>query len=192
MDLTNQIEVNQLIKACLKGKRIAQNLLFKSVYGKMSAVCLRYADDKDEAKDMFQTGMIKVFKNLKKYNSKGSFEGWIRRIIVNNAIDYMRKKKNIYESFENNILYEEIEKENLIDLQTTDNPNISADKIIELIHKLSPAYRTVLNLFIVEEYSHKEIAEKLNISLGTSKSNLSKAKINLKKLLNQELVKIEK
>ena len=193
MNLLKPQKVEKLIEQCLIGDNSAQNELFKAVYGKMSAVCMRYANNSEEAKDMFQTGMIKVFKNLKRYNFKGNFEGWIRRIIVNNAIDYLRKNKNIFNKFEENILYEKLDEKYLIQEEDEDNfPNISTKKIIEYIQKLSPAYRTVFNLFVIEDKTHKEIAKCLNISEGTSKSNLTKAKIKLKKLLKQELIKIEK
>ena len=192
MDLTNKNIVKKLIKSCLRGKATSQNDLFMSVYGKMSGLCMRYAENTDEAKDIFQTGMLRVFDNLEKYNFKGSFLGWIRRIIVNNAIDYIRKKKYIFNEFEDNNIYENIDEKYLIQQDEDDLPKISAEKIIELVQELSPAYRTVFNLYVIEDYTHKQISEKLNISVGTSKSNLSKAKLKLKKILNQELVKIEK
>ncbi len=192
MNLSKQPEVKKLVKQCLQANKTAQNELFRAVYGKMSTVCMRYAKNNDEAKDIFQTGMIKVFKNLDKYNFSGSFEGWIRRIIVNNAIDYLRKKENIFNEYYEDILYENIDEKFLTQNNQEELPKLSATKITDFVQTLPTAYRTVFNLFVMENNSHKEIAEKLNISVGTSKSNLSKAKIKLRKLLNQELVKIEK
>ncbi len=192
MNLSETKEVKNLVKKCLQGNKTAQNELFKAVYGKMSAICMRYAKNNDEAKDMFQTGMIKVFKNLDKYSFTGNFEGWIQRIIVNNAIDYLRKKENIFNEYYENILYENIDEKFLSTNNQDDMPMFSATKITEFVQTLPTAYRTVFNLFVMENNSHKEIAEKLNISVGTSKSNLSKAKIKLRKILNKELIKIER
>lgn len=127
-------------------------------------------------------GYLKVFEKIKFFRNTGSIEGWIRRIIVNNIIDTIRKKNKI--SFVDN------PEESLSSLKQDDEENlemlnfeqINAARIIELIQELPPAYRTVFNLYVIEDYSHKEISEMLNINIGTSKSNLSKAKVKLKKL----------
>jgi RNA polymerase sigma-70 factor (ECF subfamily) len=159
-------------------------------YGKMMAVCLRYTKNHDQAKDILQDGFIKVFRSLEKFNRDGSFEGWIRRIMVNTAIDHFRRTKNSYlllgeersiEDFgdqdEEDVMEEEREEDGM-DLKPAD--------VINAMQKLTPAYRTVFNLYIFEEMTHKEIADSLGISIGTSKSNLAKAKQNLKKFLKKE------
>ena len=154
------------------------------------AVCLRYTKNHDQAKDILQDGFIKVFRSLEKFNRDGSFEGWIRRIMVNTAIDYFRRTKNSYlllgeersiEDFgdqDAEDVLEDVEQEEEADLKPAD--------VINAMQKLTPAYRTVFNLYVFEEMTHKEIAGSLGISIGTSKSNLAKAKANLKKLLKKE------
>lgn len=180
----------ELIDGCLKEERRAQQRVYELFYGKMMAVCLRYTKNADQAKDILQDGFIKVFRSVDKFNRAGSFEGWIRRIMVNTAIDHFRRTKNSYlllgeersiEDFgdqdEEDILAEE-ESEDILDLKPAD--------IINAMQKLTPAYRTVFNLYVFEELTHKEIADMLGINIGTSKSNLAKAKHNLKKLLTKE------
>ena len=173
----------EIIKGCLRNDRASQKALYESLYGKMLGVCMRYSKDRDEAKDMLQEGFIKVFGNIEKYNNKGSFEGWIRRIIVNACIDQLRKnKKNYlivsttYANERGELTADEIDDDDLAD-------RISEGEILRAVQDLTPAYRMVFNLFVIEDYSHKEIAEMLEISEGTSKSNLAKAKFNLKKKL---------
>tara|TARA_B110000211_G_C14075935_1_gene552045 strand:+ start:2000 stop:2467 length:468 start_codon:yes stop_codon:yes gene_type:complete len=148
-------------------------------------VCMRYAKDQDEALDMFQEAFIKVFKNLHKFGDKGSFEGWVRRIMVNTSIDHIRKNKKHNQMVElddvhGSIQVEEDESDALLE-------NVNFQDMLLLVQKLSPAYKSVFNLYIVDGYTHKEIADLLEISVGTSKSNLAKAKMNLRKLLNKKL-----
>ncbi len=146
---------------------------------------MRYAKDQDEALDMFQEAFIKVFKNLHKFGDKGSFEGWVRRIMVNTSIDHIRKNKKHNQMVElddvhGSIQVEEDESDALLE-------NVNFQDMLLLVQKLSPAYKSVFNLYIVDGYTHKEIADLLEISVGTSKSNLAKAKMNLRKLLNKKL-----
>ncbi len=177
--------VKRVVEACLKGDKMSQQLLYKTFYGKMLVVCMRYTKNRDEAMDVLQDGFIKVFKKLKNFQYKGSLEGWIRRIMVNTALDNLRKKKDIFSKTD-----EELELDSFVD-ETIDEQELEkliqlkAEIIIELIQKLSPAYRTVFNMYVIDNMTHAEIAEALNISVGTSKSNLAKAKLNLKKLINQ-------
>ena len=180
--MSTEQELQQLIEGCLKGDSRSQHAIYKMYYGKMKAVCLRYANNVDEAKDILQEGFIRVFTQLNRYNGKGSFEGWMRRIMVNLSIDYYRKKKH----------FSTIEIEN--NLQLADDMDDLPDKgesqydfepheIIEAMQHLSPVYRTVFNLYVFEEFTHQDIADKLGISIGTSKSNYAKAKKNMKKIL---------
>lgn len=169
----------EIIKACLKGNRLAQNRLYQIFADKMYGVCLRYADNEDEAKDILQDGFIKVFTNLKQFNNKGSFEGWIRRIVVNTALEKFRDKNHMfavsmeaeYDSNKNH--YDHILSE------------LSAKDLLKLIQELSPQYKTVFNLYAIEGYSHKEICNILDIKEGTSKSNLSRAREILKEKVNK-------
>lgn len=178
---------NDIISGCTKGDRASQKALYERFYGKMMGVCLRYAKNRDEAKDILQEGFLKVFNSIKSFNRTGSFEGWMRRIMVNTAIDHLRKNKHeylivntVYANEAGSASEEEISDDDLV-------TQINEEDIIRAVQSLSPAYRTVFNLFVIEGLSHKEIAEKLDISEGTSKSNLSKAKFNLKKNLLHHL-----
>lgn len=170
-----------LIQGCIDGDRKCQQKLYETFYGKMMVVCLRYAKDHDEALDVFQEAFIKVFKNLSRYGNNGSFEGWIRRIMVNTAIDHIRKNKKLKEMVEINeeitsLGEDEDQEDDLLD-------KISFQDLLNCVQDLSPAYRSVFNMYVVDGFSHKEIAKELGISEGTSKSNLAKAKMNLKKLM---------
>ena len=165
---------SDIIKACIKGNRIAQNRLYQLFADKMFGVCLRYAEDEDDAKDILQDGFIKVFLNLNKFKNKGSFEGWIRRIIVNTALEKFRDKNYL---FAVNMATEIDAADKTYDHIISE---LSANDLLKLIQDLSPQYRMVFNLYAIEGYSHKEICDKLKIKEGTSKSNLSRARDILK------------
>lgn len=155
----------------------------------MMAVCRRYTNNEDQAKDILQDGFIKVFRNIQNFNFEGSFEGWVRRIVVNTAIDFFRRKKKDYLLMNENQSVEDFE-ESLLDEADEDEEVVipfNVNDVIRAMQKLSPAYRTVFNLYVFEDLAHKEIAQQLDISIGTSKSNLAKAKANLKKILLKEL-----
>jgi len=179
--------MDKLIGACIAGNRKAQKEFFKMFYGKMLAVCMRYATNTDEAKDICQDGFVKVFSNLNAYESSGSIEGWIRKIMVNTAIDAYRKRKDFYLEFDDAIDYQAEEVDKIAQDEEQMINKIKVEVVMQLVQKLSPVYRTVLNLYVFENYSHKEIADELNISIGTSKSNLSKAKRNLKNLFEAHI-----
>lgn len=173
---------HEIIKGCLKNDRASQKALYEQYYSKMLGVCLRYAKDKDDAKDVLHEAFLKVFSNLKNFNGTGSFEGWIRRIMVNTSIDHLRKNKQNYLIV--STVYANEKGSNLAEEVNDDELNhISKEEILKAVQELTPAYRTVFNLYVIEEFTHREIAEMLEISEGTSKSNLSKAKFNLKKNL---------
>jgi RNA polymerase sigma-70 factor (ECF subfamily) len=171
-----------IIKGCLRNDRASQKTLYEHFYSKMLGVCLRYSKSSDEAKDVLHEGFLKVFDSLKNFKGNGSFEGWIRRIMVNTAIDHLRKNKQNYlivstvYANEKAGSTEEVSDDELA-------MHIDKEEILKAVQELTPAYRTVFNLYVIEEYTHKEIAELLDISEGTSKSNLSKAKFNLRKNL---------
>ena len=169
----------EILKACIKGDRIAQKRLYQLLADKMYGVCLRYAANEDEAKDILQDGFIKVFLNLKQFNFKGSFEGWVRRIIVNTALEKFRDKNYLF-AVNMTQSYETGDSEYDHSLS-----ELSANDLLLLISELSPQYRMVFNLYAIEGYSHKEISEIMNIKEGTSKSNLSRAREILKEKISK-------
>jgi len=150
---------------------------------------MRYTRDSDHAQDILQEGFIKVFANIDRYTGTGSFEGWIRRIMVNLAIDYFRRSKNDFVLLNNDHTMEEFEDEFAEESEEEVEYEFKPSQIIEAMQQLSPAYRTIFNLYVFENLTHKDIAEKLGISVGTSKSNFSKAKSNLKKILLKDFRK---
>lgn len=165
-----------LIQGCINGNRQMQEFLYKKFSPKMYGVCLRYAGNTEDANDILQEGFIKIFKNIGKFRSEGSFEGWIRRIFVNTSIEHFRKKVKLYnvtEVQENTIEDKELDALDLLD----------AKDIMSIVNELSPGYKAVFNLHIIEGYSHKEIADILGITEGTSKSQLARAKGVLKKMV---------
>lgn len=173
----------QLVKKCLEKDTLAQKQLFEFYSRRMMGVCLRYSQDGEEAQDVLQMGFIKVFEKLDMYNFKGSLEGWIRKIIVNTALDNIRKNKK----FMNDV---EMDK---VDYQLhnhTENAveKLSAQDLLKIIQGMPPGFKTVFNMFAIEGYSHKEIAEELNISVNTSKSQYSRARAHLQKILIEEKV----
>ncbi len=171
----------ELIAGCIKGKRRHQKKLYELFHGKMMAVCLRYTNNYEEARDVLTEGFMKVFKNLHRYKPSHSLDSWMKRIMINTAIDHYRKNKKHSQQ---------------VDLEYASNesgPNdanpissLTAQEILQLVQKLPPAYRTVFNLYAIEGYNHREIGELLGISEGTSKSNLAKARGKLKKMIAQK------
>ena len=183
MDSNDQHILDDIVKKCVKGDRKAQHELYKRFYSKMMGVCYKYSNNAEDARDLLQDGFVKVYSNIHKYNFEGSLEGWIRRIMVNTAIDHFRKNKNVYMvNDEDNYILENSKVESADSIYSQFGEQV----IMEAIQSLSPAYKTVFNLNVIEGFQHKEIAEKLNISEGTSKSNLAKAKQNLKKILEEK------
>lgn len=177
-------QLQQLIKGCLEGDRKAQQAVYKLLYGKMKVVCMRYTRDTDQALDILQEGFIKVFQNMERYSGVGSFEGWVRRIMVNLSIDRFRKQKNDFLLLNGSMNIEDCEDvvEDETDVESVDY-DFTPEQILEAMQQLSPAYKTVFNLYVFENYTHQDIAEALSISIGTSKSNFAKAKRNMKKIL---------
>ena len=167
-----------LITGCLRGERKYQESLYNQHGSTMFAICLRYANDYYQAEDMLQEGFIKVFNNLKNFRSEGSFEGWMKRIFVNTAIEWLRKNKMMNEMYD-------VENVQMHIVQEDCFSQLAADDLMKLIQSLSPGYRTVFNLFSIEGYTHKEIAEIMNINEGTSKSQLARARHILQKMVVQ-------
>lgn len=190
LNVENKEKLIGIIEGCLRNDRKSQQELFKFFYGKMLSVCMRYTNDNDTAQEVVQEGFIKVFEKLKTFDYNGSFEGWVRRIFVNTSIDYIRKSKKDPFLTDNDNDFK-IGGENILeDREELEIFDLKAEMALEAIQKLTPAYRSVFNLYVLENYSHKEIAEILGISEGTSKSNLSKAKVNLQKILEQKIANL--
>lgn len=181
--LSNQMSDDaDLVKGCIEGDRKMQQQLYERFAPKMFGICLRYAGGVEEAEDILQEGFIKVFKKIASFRGEGSFEGWVRKIFVNTAIEHFRKKAYLQPITERE--EDTVDGKHLTVLDT-----LAEKDIISLVQKLSPGYRTVFNLYIVEGYTHKEIAEILRISEGTSKSQLSRAKTILQEMVTTYIEK---
>jgi len=160
----------QLIEGCKKGERLAQKSLYDTYSRKMMGVCLRYVNDRETARDLLQDGFVKVFTSLGSYSGAGSFEGWMRKIFVNCALEYLRKS---------DVLRESTDLDHTAELTQPDCSviaKLSADELMALVQQLPSGFRTIFNLFAIEGYSHKEIGELLNITESTSRSQLTRAK----------------
>jgi RNA polymerase sigma-70 factor (ECF subfamily) len=169
-------EIKEILRGCLEGNRRDQELLYRRYAAKLYAVCLQYSGNDEEARDILQEGFIKIFENLVSYKHEGSFEGWMRKITVNTALEKYRSRHNLYKVEDIDSIPEtDSEPEN------TDYSGLEADDLMNLIRELPPKYRMVFNLYAIEGYSHKEIARMINISEGTSKSNLSRARVILQR-----------
>lgn len=168
----------KIIAGCKKGKSRYQEDLYRLLAPKMYGLCLKYANDKDDAKDIMQDAFIKVFQKIDQFGDKGSFEGWVRRIMINTALEKYRSQVTIYSLDERMPLSSEGIQSSVID-------DLSAEDLLGLISQLTPKYRMVFNLYAIEGYNHKEIGEMLGISEGTSKSNLSRARIILQEKVKE-------
>jgi RNA polymerase sigma-70 factor (ECF subfamily) len=180
------ISETDLIRGCIAGDRRMQEELYRRFSPKMYAVCLRYANNADDAQDLLQEGFIKVYRNLHRFRAEGSFEGWVRRVFVNTSIEHFRKKSTRMS------MVTDKEENTIEDADITALNKLAEKDIINIIQELSPGYRTVFNLYVVEGYSHKEIGDLLGISEGTSKSQLARAKGVLQKKISQYLSDTQK
>ena len=169
------------LAACLQGDRLAQKQFFERFKGKMFALCLRYANSREDAEDMLQEGFIKVFRDLRQYTGAGNFEGWVRKVFVNTALQFLQRQKKILSTLE--LDGQDFPDEP--DGYLTEEP--PAKNMIRILQQLPPGFRTIFNLHVLEGYSHPEIADILGISVGTSKSQLLRAKLHFKKLLESSL-----
>lgn len=182
-------ELRRIIEGCKRNERKSQEMLFKLFYGKMLTVCFRYTSDKDSAQEILQEGFIKVYAKLDAFDFKGSFEGWVRRIVANTAIDSLRKGKKLSFVENEDYVFQSPTENPMEEQEFDDEQTLKAKFALEAIQELSPAYRTVFNLFVIENYGHKEIAEMLGVTEGTSKSNLAKAKQNLQRIVEKKWLK---
>jgi len=170
----NPDQLEEIIKGCKAGKTKDQDILFRNYSSELFGVCLYYSKDYTEAEDILHDGFMKIFKNISKFRYKGSFEGWMRRIMINTALEKFRKERHLHAISDIEDHEEDFISEDVIS-------SITAKDLIALIQQLSPKYRMVFNLYAIEGYTHKEIGKMVGISEGTSKSNLARARAILQK-----------
>jgi RNA polymerase sigma factor (sigma-70 family) len=174
------IILKDIIKGCAEGKRQAQEELYRMFAAKMYSLCLRYSRDKDEAKDNLQDGFIKVYSNIKQFKGSGSFEGWVRKIMVNTALQKYRGNYQLYALNDNETKNYDISINNVIEA-------MGEQELLKMIQELPPRYKLVFNMYAIEGYTHKEISKMLGIAEGTSKSNLSRARDILQEKLKKNM-----
>lgn len=167
-----------LLQGCKKNDRESQRLLYQHYYGYAMSVCMRYCRSHEEAKEIVNDGFMKVFRKLDQHETESSFKAWLRRIMINSAIDHYRKESKHYHHVPEHELLPVAVNNSALD-------ELSYAELIGMIQRLSPAYRAVFNLYVIDGFTHPEISEILGISEGTSKSNLMKARENLKKMLEK-------
>jgi RNA polymerase sigma-70 factor (ECF subfamily) len=165
------------LKGCRKGKRQSQQELYMHFYNYAMSICLRYAHREEEAEEILNDGFMKVFQKIDLYSESLSFKGWLRRIMINASIDHYRKHEKHYHTLDIAEAARETDQSDQLSL-------LAEEELVGLIQQLPPAYRMVFNLYAIEGYTHEEIARQLNISIGTSKSNLSKARAKLQKMVS--------
>ena len=174
-------KINKILKGCVLRDRSSQKQLYEIYYPYSMSIAVRYIQDQQIAELAVNDSFMKAFNNMKKYDLDKPFKPWLRQILVNTSIDHLKKKKK--HSMNTNIS----EAENLSSRETILS-NISYQELLGLVHKLSDAYRTVFNMYVIDGFKHEEISNKLNISIGTSKSNLNKARTKLKALIAEQLI----
>ncbi|MBK6701908.1 MAG: sigma-70 family RNA polymerase sigma factor [Saprospiraceae bacterium] len=178
------MEMDNIIKGCLRGDRICQKALYDLLSGKMMAVCMRYSKHRMEAEDLLQDGFIKVFLNLDQYKFEGPFEQWVRRIMINNAIKKYHKKSNQFENTGLDSMVEQGDTTNAVN-------DLEYGELVTMVNSLPDGYRLVFNLYAIEGYNHGEISTLLNIEESTSRSQLVKARKSLQeKLLKSQKTKV--
>lgn len=170
--------INDLIAGCCKKERSSQEALYRNFFGYGLSICLRYAQNREEAVEIMNDGFLKIFQHIQSFDTSRSFKTWLAKIMVNTSIDFLRSKKKLVFVDDINQVPEPGIDEKIID-------KLSYEELLKLVQVLPPAYRTVFNLYIMEGYQHQEIAAMLGISEGTSKSNLFKAK----KILKEKITK---
>lgn len=169
--------LEEIIRKCKEGNIQAQGELYKLFSTKLYAICLKYSRNEDEAQDNLQDAFLTIFDKIKQYRHEGSFEGWVKRITVNTVLQRYRKER-VFE-----IVDREVAEDPEVEIETAD---ISLDYLLRLIQELPDRYRLVFNLYVLDGYSHQEIADMLRINIGTSKSNLARARTILKNKIEQE------
>ncbi len=171
-----------MLDGCLKNDRASQHAFYKHYYGYAMSICLRYTSSRDEALDVLNEGFLKVFTKLSQYHAGKSLKGWIRRILINTAIDTYRQQHRHQHHSGLESVQHEVDEPSALD-------QLSYEEILKEVQTLTPAYRTVFNLYVLDGFAHEEIADLLGISVGTSKSNLSRARAHLQHRLSQQYQK---
>ena len=182
-NVMHEAELRPYIEACQLGERRAQRFIFERYYRLMFGVCLRYMSDTDSVQDIVQEGFLKVFNNLEGYTFKGSFEGWMRRIMVNTAIDAIRRRNATGWVLGDEGSFEPVDEDGGWEMEEEEDATFTVHDVLDAMEHLTPMYRTVFNLYVFDNLGHQEISDRLGISVGTSKSNLAKARRNLRDLL---------
>ncbi len=180
MNLDHTFTIDSLLDGCKRGDRRAQENLYRTLAPRMLAVCMRYAKDNFEAEDMLQMGFVKVFSKVAGFRSEGSFEGWIRRIMVNTAIETYRKNLRTLSVIDIDEVYDQ--PQTMFDMS-----QLETKDLLRLVQQLSAGYRMVFNMYVIEGFSHREISDSLGITEGASKSQLSRARA----ILKEKLIKME-
>ncbi len=171
-----------IIKGCLQKDPLAQRELYNQFSSKMLSVCYRFAQNREDAEDMLQEGLVKVFSQIHTFQNKGAFEGWIRRIIVHTCINFLKRNKKFSDHVDiENAFYLQVKEESIASI-------MQAKQVIDCIRLLPIGYRTVLNLYAIEGYSHKEVGELLDIGESTSRSQYTRAKVMLENILIQKKI----
>lgn len=176
--MAKDLQIKLLVQGCRQGNQASQMSLYEHFFSYGMGVCLRYSKSRDEALEIVNDGFLKAFLKIDQYDSEQPFKPWLRRILINASIDYYRKYNKHIEYLD--VEYEQ-ENYNLDYNEALDN--LAFDDLIKIMQKLPPAYRKVFNLYVVENFSHQEIAEMLDISVGSSKSNLAKARKKINTML---------
>ena len=178
-----ELNEEQLIEGCKKNMRKARNNLYKLYARKLLGICLRYTRNKSEAEDVLHDAFIKIFTKIDQYSGKGSFEAWMKRITTNTAIQHLRDKakKRLV------ISEKEVDEVNIIEEVKEESPQLPAQELMKIIQMLPDGYKMIFNLYVFEKMSHKEIAQLLGISEGTSKSQFSRAKQYLRNEINKHI-----
>lgn len=177
------INLHEVIKGCKKGNRDSQKLLYQHFYSYAMSICRRYTLEQEMALEICNDGFMKIFRKISYCNDENTFKAWLRKIMINTAIDYFRKHKEVHKTYQ----IDHLQHLPQVNITTKEDvlSKIANDEIVKLIQCLSPMYRTVFNLYVIDGYSHEEISNKLSISIGASKSNLSRARDNLRKMLQK-------
>lgn len=170
---------DELIKGCVRREANAQKLLYDMYSSKMYGICYRYVKNPMEAEDVLVTSFMKIFDKIGQFKQEGSFEGWIRRVVVNEALTCLRRNRSMY-------LETELEKADYEPSYNSLSDHLEAEDLLNMVNELPAGYRIVFNMYAIDGYSHKEIAESLGISENTSKSQLSRARTYLQKVLREQ------
>lgn len=174
----NSAVLQELLDGCLQKNRRSQELLYKQFYGYAMSICLRYTRSREEAKEILNDGFLKVFTKLDSFDAGRPFKTWLSRIMINTALDHYRQEVR-------RDVFDDVEVAEQVSVDETVISKLSHDELVALIQRLTPAYRLVFSLSAIDGYTHEEIADQLNISVGASKSNLSRAREKLREMLSK-------